>query len=58
MTVQRGCWAFVRGLDVCGGVVTWTRDSSGGWHGRCSKCGATGAAASGERRELERRAEG
>jgi hypothetical protein len=49
------CWAPRGGSteSLCPGPVAWARDDAGVWHSNCSKCGASGFAAVGERTALD-----
>jgi hypothetical protein len=49
------CWAPRGGSteSLCPGPVAWARDDAGVWHSNCSKCGASGRAAVGERVALD-----
>jgi hypothetical protein len=47
------CWAPTPSGGWCGGVVTWTL-VDGQHRSRCSRCEATGLAASGQKSEIER----
>jgi hypothetical protein len=53
------CWAprSANGEAICGGPVTWERKPVG-WCSSCSRCGATGLAAVGQRTALDARTPG